>query len=1466
MTPTATQTRTLTFDSQLIEDFLQTEEILVNPGVTTPMAVFKNPRGDSEALVIAKNYRGNNELYHVYREPLSDSGWNVYGVGAYAAGLAVEDSTIAWVLGTDGQFWRNKAGRWKQDVPTVPGGAPAPVTSFLGAAFAPISVGLDGTVWAINGGGTAYTFDKKSSAWQQAAGVPPLSQAPVGRPGNLWAIEALYNYSYFPIGYNNGTGWQTVPWPATNPIRISVGADDSVWAVDQGGGLYRYSNGQFNQVSGAPPLTSIAVANAESIWATAPEGVSSQLVHYGGKSWSPVAQVPPSNLETPVDGTPQLSTAPDGAAWFVDLHGVAWKYTSAASGWQRQMAPTGMSGHTAGGDVTEVAAGNDSSGPKMLFLQSGSAGLASLTSGGTWLVSGQQGSGCTAAGATNQADALLLYWADGEGTLQVATYESGKLTQNSFPTYKEYKSTKGVLAGAKQIQINAASSEQWLVLAVLGDGLYAQMGSSSDPFRYNSSNTPGLLYPVVPASGPAIPIKSLVGLPWVTQPWNGFYCCVLDENSNIQLVTSIVSSTSPTAFEFISYYNPLTGPKSLISSPVAAVKSTGGVIDLGGNGRIYATDSNGTLWVIRQNPNGATTIGCWNWTNWHPLANNVLHLASGPGAHNTHELFTIGSDTFLNRLSQNTTTLNWNSAQLHKPKGSVTDPVYVSLYETDITVYNQDAVPEPNVNVKVTVTEPVSVWVTGKQYNLEPGQPTVLVTDSFGKISFSTPALSLHTAQLTFDADGFDQPYAAYPPQHAQDKLKNVQGTTLGTAQARKQSIPKPVYAPLASSSGQKNTGNAATAMRDAFQIQTTNKIQPGLPTGASPDGVPLTYEQVRALWEAKSNGFEIVSVTTGAPGSWDSFWDDIAHFFEDVWYGIASGVLAVESVVVTDIEKGAIEVGVTLASVGSAILKFIVKTIDDVAHFIVAAFKWIGAAIVDAIDWLKEFFDWNDIINTKDVSRHFINGLLKNLQNNLDPNSPASAQVLVRAQFQKLVDLFSGSSATQSDIFTMAQTAFGNQSFNDVVSKIPVNPKVGPSVLHPDGVKKTNAANQVKGDYGRRKTDTYSKQGGKLTPSLGSGAPAGSSPYDALVNALTKAGENKNVQNGMENLKNNVGSLRQHKDFFNTALNDFLALVKDIVTALLDLAEDLIVALLDAAGAAVATFLDIFDYQLDIPILSWIYSELTGSPLTLLDLMCLILAIPSTLIYKLIWGGKNLTPPFNDQQTQQLTTGVFLWPQVHNGQVGTLPLPAAPGDLPGNGIACSFLAFLYSFGVAGLDVGTDIGAVAGSGEPGDATFASVFAIVVSVLVMAFTIPFSVLLKSRDQWTTSDILYLSTWAAGLAGILLNVITVILSQVHALAKYIPRRGPIAVTIVGALQLIFGIGAGVCFILLNQGYNAAYTVGSIITPIPSTFKSLILIENPVPIGIEIFLDLVCDIGSGSCTLAEAITDPGAATATA
>jgi hypothetical protein len=81
-------------DSRLIEDFLHTSEVFVDATKPAPLTVFTNANGETEALALSSD----GEIHHVAREPASDSGWNVYGLGAAFVSISAGSDAL-WAVG-----------------------------------------------------------------------------------------------------------------------------------------------------------------------------------------------------------------------------------------------------------------------------------------------------------------------------------------------------------------------------------------------------------------------------------------------------------------------------------------------------------------------------------------------------------------------------------------------------------------------------------------------------------------------------------------------------------------------------------------------------------------------------------------------------------------------------------------------------------------------------------------------------------------------------------------------------------------------------------------------------------------------------------------------------------------------------------------------------------------------------------------------------------------------------------------------------------------------------------------------------------------------------------------------------------------------------------------------------------------------------------------------------------------------
>jgi hypothetical protein len=99
-------TYSLTFNSKLTEDYIHKESILGSGSARSPMATFVNAQGQSEALLI----NDDGELCHLQREPLSSSGWNIYGIGAIVQSIAAVNSGSVWITDIGEGIWQSNAG------------------------------------------------------------------------------------------------------------------------------------------------------------------------------------------------------------------------------------------------------------------------------------------------------------------------------------------------------------------------------------------------------------------------------------------------------------------------------------------------------------------------------------------------------------------------------------------------------------------------------------------------------------------------------------------------------------------------------------------------------------------------------------------------------------------------------------------------------------------------------------------------------------------------------------------------------------------------------------------------------------------------------------------------------------------------------------------------------------------------------------------------------------------------------------------------------------------------------------------------------------------------------------------------------------------------------------------------------------------------------------------------------------
>ena len=194
---------------------------------------------------------------------------------------------------------------------------------------------------------------------------------------------------------------------------------------------------------------------------------------------------------------------------------------------------------------------------------------------------------------------------------------------------------------------------------------------------------------------------------------------------------------------------------------------------------------------------------------------------------------------------------------------------------------------------------------------------------------------------------------------------------------------------------------------------------------------------------------------------------DEAEDWWGDVWQGIRDGVNAVGEVFV-NVADSVIEIVVTLADGVIAVLQAAWDDILTAAHAVEAAFVAIGAAIEDAIAWLKWAFDFNDVINFAqhlDANVRQLPGLVRPLLDEFEP---------------KLHGFFLAQEETVHQVFTnLKEQVLPNRTAGSLQTPLAGVPA---AANNPAG---TRAADQAQGPHASWLTD-------KLTGPTGTNPAAG--------------------------------------------------------------------------------------------------------------------------------------------------------------------------------------------------------------------------------------------------------------------------------------------------------------------------------------------------------------------------------------
>ncbi|GHH40256.1 Ig-like domain-containing protein [Lentzea cavernae] len=266
--------------------------------------------------------------------------------------------------------------------------------------------------------------------------------------------------------------------------------------------------------------------------------------------------------------------------------------------------------------------------------------------------------------------------------------------------------------------------------------------------------------------------------------------------------------------------------------------------------------------------------------------------------------------------------------------------------------------------------------------------------------------------------------------------------------------------------------------------------------------------------------------------------------------------------------------------------------------HEAVAAIDWVlrntlGITLEDLVAWLGFLFSWDDVLANHRVLAKTVSLSFDRMVLDL-AESKKSVDEMFGAVREKFVD---GALVvdTSSDIFAARVGRQGSQ----------------PSEEH------SAALNKPQTGWGQHQFST----------NLGSAEPGAFVPTD-LGSVLTMAGEEE------------LAILRQVGDQLSALFGDgladrtmgeiFTAIAEIIGLAVVDTLENTVLTVIDVGIVLIETVRTILTTRWDIPVLTPLYENVIcggdGSELTLLDLVCLLAAIPATLVGKVVLGHNLFT------------------------------------------------------------------------------------------------------------------------------------------------------------------------------------------------------------------------------------------------
>ncbi|RAH63727.1 uncharacterized protein BO66DRAFT_476374 [Aspergillus aculeatinus CBS 121060] len=404
------------------------------------------------------------------------------------------------------------------------------------------------------------------------------------------------------------------------------------------------------------------------------------------------------------------------------------------------------------------------------------------------------------------------------------------------------------------------------------------------------------------------------------------------------------------------------------------------------------------------------------------------------------------------------------------------------------------------------------------------------------------------------------------------------------------------------------------------------------------PDGVAKIFQKLVAsandLHAEEKQKLQAYHAAIASPNSSTpvpyGFWSDIGDALSGAWHWITS--------VAEDVWQWTCDVvgGVWkfIVKIGEEIFEIALNTITSIVKGVIWVFKKIGAVIKDIIEFISFLFEWGDILDTTDSIAAGFNAALEYGKEALDAADLDAHKWLENVRSTILQNLTS----LQSNDYNGAR--LGGSNSNNKKTTVAASTAGGDA----DGNADQGAdEDEVKAAVPYNWSAYYFTYGGGTTnavlhdDSTTAAFATGGTTEDQLVKLW------QDVQDEVQIIMKTVTNVAKDLvEFFNPAnfsVREVMAKVGvDLVNGMIDAVEKLADILFEALRLGIDLVQDLATKEINIPVITWLWKNVIarGRPLTLLNLCALLIAIPTTVLYK---AKKKRAPP---KLSGRLTKGTF--------------------------------------------------------------------------------------------------------------------------------------------------------------------------------------------------------------------------------